>query len=112
MTPRKRAAAPIQDEAQVPDAALPVKAAPAAQATLRRKMPDLAAYWYDGTNAVAAAQWLAGQGTKAQIEFPTAPNALPYLVGVDGAALPTQVYVLTSLETVDQTDLAANYDVL
>lgn len=108
--PRKHAEK-IEERAVAAVAADPTP--PAQQITIRHKMPELPSYWYDGTNAVAVAQWLGSQGTAAQVVFPTAPNALPFLVDpASGIALATEVYVLPSMETVDLVSLGANYDVL
>jgi len=79
--------------------------------SIRRRTPELNAYLYDGTNAVAVASWVNQQGGSCQISFPPGNNALPQLIGADGVPVDTGVYVLPTLEVISFEDMDAQYDV-
>jgi len=79
--------------------------------TIRRRTPELPAYLYDGTNAVAVASWVNQQGGSCQITFPPGNNALPQLIGQDGQPVSAGVYILPTLEVITFEDMDAQYDI-
>jgi hypothetical protein len=111
MTTRARKATP--EKAVEPETA--VEGDPAARpqsVTIKRRVPELSAYLYDGTNAVAVASWVNQQGGSCQIAFPPGNNALPQLMGADGVPVLPGCYILPTLEVITFEDFDAQYDVV
>lgn len=108
MTPRSRRTA---EKAEAPATAADPESRPQS-VVVRRRTPELNAYLYDGTNAVAVASWVNQQGGTCQVAFPAGANALPQLIDGSGAAVPTGVYVLGSMEAISFDEVDAQYDIV
>jgi hypothetical protein len=111
MTTRPRKATPAKAEAAPETVAGATEPRPQS-VTIKRRVPELPAYFYDGTNAVAVASWVNQQGGSCQISFPSGNNALPQLIGQDGQPVPSEVYVLPTLEVITFADMDAQYDIV
>jgi len=110
MTTRARKATPAK--AAEPEATVAGDPSTRPQSvTIKRRVPELPAYLYDGTNAVAVASWVNQQGGSCQITFPPGNNAMPQLIGQDGQPVSTGVYVLPTLEVISFEDMDAQYDI-
>lgn len=110
MTPRSRKTAE-KAEATAPATAGDPDSRPQ-WVVVRRRTPELNAHLYDGTNAVAVASWVNQQGGTCTVSFPAGANALPQLIDGTGAAVPTGVYVLGTMEAIPFEEIDAQYDIV
>lgn len=112
MTPRKSAAAKQTDAVAPATAVEAVDSSRPQSVVIKRRTPEMNAYLYDGTNAVAVASWVNSQGGTCQVSFPAGANALPQLMGQDGQLVPTGVYVLGTTEAIPFSEVDAQYDIV
>lgn len=77
------------------------------QIKVRRKMPDLLAACYDGTNAVQVAGWLLGQGQPCNLVM--VPGKPPVLTNAGGVPV-AQGWVLPNLEVIAEQELGTTYE--
>lgn len=77
------------------------------QLQVRRRMPQMSAVCYDGSNAVQVAAWLLGNGRSCSVEFRT--DGPPRLQTPGGIPLETG-WLLPNMEVIEEQELGTVYD--
>lgn len=75
---------------------------------VKRKMPEIQAACYDGTNAVQMAAWLLAMGRTARVDFQ--PNKPPLLINPATNAVIAPAWLLPNLEAVKDGEVGTVYD--
>lgn len=75
---------------------------------VKRKMPEMRAACYDGTNAVQMAAWLLAMGRTARVDFQ--PNQPPQLINPATNAVILPGWLLPTLEPIKEGEVGAVYD--